>query len=186
MDVYTGPGEAPGDVRAEVQSSTEISVQWNGLSNCRLVNGRIIGYRVMLVTCCTAETRDVELGDGEDWRSRGEMVLTGLTPDTNYSISVAAVNEKGDIGLYSDPVTTMTHQCRGINNHTTPENFVLFHPPVTCSIENNRTHWSLSSTGIVGVVTGLIGVAVGIFGLIVGGVIAKGCRYILSYTLSTW
>ena len=70
-------------MRAEVQSSTEISVQWSGLSNCRLVNGRIIGYRVMLVTCCTVETRDVELGDGEDWRSGGEMVLTGLTPDTN-------------------------------------------------------------------------------------------------------
>ena len=104
-------------MRAEVQSFTEISVQWNGLSNCRLVNGRIIGYRVMLVTCCTAVTRDVELGDGEDWGSDGEMVLTGLTPNTNYSISVAAVNENGDIGLYSDPVRTTTHQCKHNSYH---------------------------------------------------------------------
>ena len=106
-----GAGKAPGDVRAKVQSSTKISVQWNGLSNCRLINGLITGYRVMLVTCCTVETRDVELGDGENWMSGGEMVLTGLTPNTNYSISVAAVNENGDIGLHSDPLTTMTHQC---------------------------------------------------------------------------
>ena len=71
----------------------------------------------MLVTCCTVETRDVELGDGEDWGSGGEMVLTGLTPDTNSSISVAAVNENGDIGLYSDPLTTTTHQCKHSSYH---------------------------------------------------------------------
>ena len=113
-------------MRAEVQSSTEISVQWNGLSDCRLVNGRIIGYRVMLVTCCTAETRDVELGDGEDWRSGGEIVLTGLTPDTNYSISVAAVNENGHVGLYSDPVTTMTHHCKRITFYKVTTNCFPF------------------------------------------------------------
>ena len=112
VDVYTGAGEAPGDVRAEAGSSTLISVQWSGLSNCRLVNGRIIGYRVRLVTCCTAETRVQELGDGEDWSSGGEILLSGLTPFTNYSISVAAVNENGDIGLYSDPVTILSHQCK--------------------------------------------------------------------------
>ncbi|CAI8027570.1 hypothetical protein GBAR_LOCUS15747, partial [Geodia barretti] len=42
----TSAREAPGDVRAEAESSTEISVQWSGLSNCRLVNGRITQYRV--------------------------------------------------------------------------------------------------------------------------------------------
>ena len=82
--------------------------QWSGLSNCRLVNGRIIGYRVMLGTCWTTDTRDHELGD-EEWRSGGEMILTGLTLSTNYTISVAAVNENG---LYSDPITAMTHQCK--------------------------------------------------------------------------
>ena len=105
--VCTGAREAPGDVRAEAESSTEISVQWSGLSNCRLVNGRITQYRVRY----TGSTKDYALGDGEDWRNGGRVTLTGLTPSTNYSISVAAVNENGDVGLYSDPVTTMTHQC---------------------------------------------------------------------------
>ena len=111
--VCTGAREAPGDVRAETESSTEISVQWSGLSNCRLVNGRITQYRVQYETCSTTETRDYTLGDSEDWNSGGRITLTGLTltPSTNYIISVAAVNENGDVGLYSDPVTTMTHQC---------------------------------------------------------------------------
>ena len=108
--VCTGAREAPGDVRAETESSTEISVQWSGLSNCRLVNGRITQYRVQY-TANDTMTRDYTLGDGENWRSGGRVTLTGLTPSTNYSISVAAVNENGDVGVYSDPVTTMTHQC---------------------------------------------------------------------------
>ena len=52
-----------------------------------------------------------ELRDGEDWMSRGEIILTGLTPFTTYSIAVAAVNENGGIGLYSDSVITMTPHC---------------------------------------------------------------------------
>ena len=102
---YTGAGEAPGGVAAEAQSSREINVQWNGLSTCRLVNGRITGYRIVYTANGTI---DVEVGDGEDWRSGGEVTLTGLTPSTEYYISVAAVNENGDIGVYSDPVTTLT------------------------------------------------------------------------------
>ena len=108
--VCTGAGEAPGDVRAEAESSTEISVQWSGLSNCRLVNGPITKYRVQFTTNGRAETVDQVLGDGEDWRSGGRVTLTGLTSLTNYSISVAAVNENGDVGLYSEPLTLLTLQ----------------------------------------------------------------------------
>ena len=109
--VCTGARETPGDVTAEAESSTDISVQWSGLSNCILVNGQITQYRVQYETCSTTETRDYTLGDSKDWNSEGGVTLTGLTPSTNYSILVAAVNENGDVGLYSDPVTTMTHQC---------------------------------------------------------------------------
>ena len=92
----TGAGQAPGDLRAKAQSSTDIFVQWSGLSTCRLVNGHIIGYRVQFTTTFSSETRDLVLGDGMDhrWWSGGELLLTGLTPLTQYSISVAAVNEK--------------------------------------------------------------------------------------------
>ena len=110
---HTGPGEAPGNVRAEAVSSTEISVQWNGLSTCRLVNGLIVSYRVQFIVNDTTNTRDRELRDGEDWGSGGDISLTGLAPSTIYSIEVAAVNENGDVGPYSDPITTVTHPCKG-------------------------------------------------------------------------
>ncbi|CAI8036866.1 hypothetical protein GBAR_LOCUS20654, partial [Geodia barretti] len=106
----TSAGEAPGDVRAEAESPTEISVQWSGLSNCRLVNGPITQYRVQFTANGKAETVDQVLGDGEDWMSGGRVTLTGLTSLTNYSVSVAAVNENGDVGLYSDPLTVLTLQ----------------------------------------------------------------------------
>ena len=38
--------------------------------------------------------------------------LTGLTPFTSYSIQVAAVNEEGNVGLYSEPVTRRTLEGR--------------------------------------------------------------------------
>ena len=98
---------------AEAVSSSEISVQWSGLSNCRLVNGRIVSYRVQFTANGTTESRDWELGDGGDWRNGGEISLTGLNPLTNYSIAVAAVNENGDIGIYSDPVMQQTLEVSG-------------------------------------------------------------------------
>ena len=112
MDTCIGPGEAPDNVRAEAVSSTEISVQWNGLSTCRLVNGLIVSYRVHFTVDDTTDTRERELRNGEDWSSGGDILLTGLSPFTIYSIEVAAVNDNGDIGPHSDPITTMTHPCK--------------------------------------------------------------------------
>ena len=51
------------------------------------------------------ESKD-ELGG---WDDRGiETLLTGLTPYTNYTISVAAVNVKEHVGQYSNPITNQT------------------------------------------------------------------------------
>ena len=104
-----GAGEAPGGVRAEAESSTEISVQWSGLSTCRLVNGNIIKYRVRFRVSGGNETGEMET-EG-DWKEGGRVVLTGLTLLSNYSISVAALNQNGDVGPYSDPVTERTQNC---------------------------------------------------------------------------
>ena len=49
--------------------------------------------------------------EGGDWDVMDAMTsLTGLTPSTSYSIQVAAVNEEGDVGLYSDPITRQTEE----------------------------------------------------------------------------
>ena len=98
---------SPRNVRAMVVSSTVISVQWEGLSSCTQVNGLIVEYRVQY----TAESSGVvqNIDQTGEWNVTGaEASLTGLTPYTNYSIQVAAVNEQGDVGLYSGPITRQT------------------------------------------------------------------------------
>ena len=100
---------------AEVQSSSEISVQWSGLTNCRLVNGIITKYRVLYTAANSGDQElDFTLRDGQNWMSGGRVTLTRLDPSTYYSIAVAAVNENGDVGLPSASVRTRTDQCNSI------------------------------------------------------------------------
>ena len=105
LTVYhsTEAAVAPSNVTANGSSSTVILVEWEGLTQCRLVNGHIVGYRVQYGVQQSGGlvlTKEVT----GNWSSGGETDLTGLTPSTNYSIAVAAVNEEGTVGLYSDPV----------------------------------------------------------------------------------
>ena len=103
----TGAAVSPRNVRETVVSSTVISVQWDGLSPCTQVNGLIVEYRVQY----TAESSGVvqSVDQTGEWNVTGaEASLAGLTPYTNYSIQVAAVNEQGDMGQYSDPITVQT------------------------------------------------------------------------------
>ena len=45
------------------------------------------------------------------WNMDGQQVtLNGLNPFTTYSIQVAAVNEEGDVGVFSEPVTGQTNE----------------------------------------------------------------------------
>ena len=102
----TGSAAAPGNVSATALSSTVISVQWSGLSPCRLVNGLIVKYRVQYRAQSGGMVESKEVAG--NWSSGAETELTGLTPSTYYSIEVAAVNEEGDVGVYSHPVTVRT------------------------------------------------------------------------------
>ena len=98
---------SPINVTAIVVNSTVISVQWDGLTPCRYVNGHIVEYRVQY-TSDSSGVVGSKTKTGR-WDDRGiETLLTGLTPYTNYSISVAAVNVKGHVGLYSNPITNQT------------------------------------------------------------------------------
>ena len=107
--MYPGAAVAPSDVRAVVESSTVIIVKWNGLVPCMKVNGIIVKYRVQY----TAESSGViqSTDHSAEWDVTGAQVsLTGLTPFTNYSIQVAAVNEQDDVGLYSYSVVELTEE----------------------------------------------------------------------------
>ena len=97
---------APGNVTATAVDSTIISVKWEGLTPCRLVNGHIVEYRVQYKAQSGGVMGSKEVSG--NWSSGGETDLTGLTPSTNYSIAVAAVNEQGTVGLYSDTIVIET------------------------------------------------------------------------------
>ena len=113
---YLASDAAPRFVRATVQSSSDIFVQWNRLQPCRDVNGNITHYQVQYQaqpteTNCKDANVDLsirsELVPGVFDRN-GNATLTGLSYFTNYSIRVAAVNEEGDVGVYSEPIFEMT------------------------------------------------------------------------------
>ena len=105
---YTGAAVAPRNVMATFVSSTVISVQWNGLDPCRLVNGLIVKYRVLYTAESSGEVQSTD--ESGDWDDGGQTSLTGLTPFTTYSIQVATVNEQDDVGPYSDPITVQTEE----------------------------------------------------------------------------
>ena len=84
------------NVTAEAVSSRVISVQCDELRACSHVNDLSASFRVQYAA------------DKAIIAKTTEITLTGLTPYTNYSIKVAAVNEMGDVGPYSYPVTIQT------------------------------------------------------------------------------
>ena len=91
---------------ATVQSSTSILVQWDGLSPCTEVNGEIVQYTVRYQPLPSGAVESVQVPGV--WNVGGEVTLSGLTPFTEYSIEVAAVNSQGDVGVFSEPVTEET------------------------------------------------------------------------------
>ena len=109
LHLSLGATVSPSNVRARVVSSTAISVQWNGLISCIEANGLIVKYRVEYRAESGGMVQTIE--QNGEWNVIGaEISLTELTPFTNYSIQVAAVNEQGDVGLYSDPLNRQTQE----------------------------------------------------------------------------
>ena len=95
--------------RTTAQSSSSISVQWNGLSPCRDVNGLIVEFRVQYRALPSGPVQTLSHSvQPEMWNMPVEVSLTGLTPFTNYSIQAAPVNDQSQVGSYSGPVVTQT------------------------------------------------------------------------------
>ena len=104
MCVYSSaPSTPPSSVSATVQSSTSITVQW-GEVPCIHQNGDITGYSVQYRVVGSGNTPQTMAVDGA---AASETNITGLTPSTTYSISVAGVNNQL-IGVYSSAVNELT------------------------------------------------------------------------------
>ena len=94
---------------ATVVNSTVITVQWDGLDPCRHVNGLIVLYRVQYTEVASGVVQSKDMA-GEWDVMNVETSLTGLTPFTDYSIEVAAVNVEDEVGVYSDPLVRRTNE----------------------------------------------------------------------------
>ena len=107
-----GATAAPRNVAAIVINSTAITVQWDHLYRCRDANGNITMYRVQFQgqpreTLCRNIDANVSIEVSRRNNTSGQTTVT-VTPFIDYSIQVAAVNEEGDVGVYSSAVTRTT------------------------------------------------------------------------------
>ena len=100
MSISLAPSAPPTSVSVSEVTSSSITVQW-GPVDCVHRNGDITGYTVRVSTSGEAE-RAVSVDE-----SVSEATSTGLTPVTEYNVSVAAENNVG-AGLYSSSFTIQT------------------------------------------------------------------------------
>ncbi|KAG8455154.1 hypothetical protein GDO86_001382 [Hymenochirus boettgeri] len=111
-DVPSGP---PRKVEVEAVNSTSVKVSWRSpVANKQ--HGQIRGYQVHYVRMENGEPKgqpmlkDVMLADAQweyDDTTEHEMIISGLQPETAYSITVTAYTTKGD-GARSKPKVVST------------------------------------------------------------------------------
>ncbi|XP_029473569.1 receptor-type tyrosine-protein phosphatase F isoform X2 [Rhinatrema bivittatum] len=100
------PSAPPRKVEVEPVNSTSIRVSWKSpISNKQ--HGQIRGYQVTYVTLENSEPRSQPIIKDIMLMEAQEMVIGGLSPDTSYSVTVAAYTTKGD-GARSKPRVVTT------------------------------------------------------------------------------
>ena len=80
--IHTAPSGEPQNITGGAINSTSILIQWNDV-NCFDRNGDITGYRIIILPSITMKT------------SESSFIVTHLTPHSNYTFQVAAVNVNG-------------------------------------------------------------------------------------------
>ena len=97
---FPAPSAPPTSVSVSEVTPFTITVQW-GPVDCIHRNGEITGY-TLEATTSTELDRRVDVAS-----SAREATVSGLTPFTEYTVSVAAVNSAGT-GVYSSRITIRT------------------------------------------------------------------------------
>uniref|UniRef100_A0A8C7N4I9 Receptor-type tyrosine-protein phosphatase F n=1 Tax=Oncorhynchus kisutch TaxID=8019 RepID=A0A8C7N4I9_ONCKI len=111
------PGAPPRKVEADVLNSTALRVTWKPPLQVKQ-HGQIRGYQVVYSRLENGEPRgqpsimDVSLPEEQVLShchsARSEAVITGLLPETTYSVTVAAYTTKGDGARSKAKVVTTT------------------------------------------------------------------------------
>lgn len=136
------PSAPPRKVEVDSLNSTSVRVTWKSPLPTKQ-NGQIRGYQVTYVRLEGGEPRgnpvikDVMLAEAQ-WRPEEsadyEALITGLSPETTYSITVAAYTTKGDGARSKPKVVTTTGALPGkpsigISTTTQSTALVQWHPP---------------------------------------------------------
>ncbi|XP_068095570.1 receptor-type tyrosine-protein phosphatase F isoform X8 [Hyperolius riggenbachi] len=136
------PSAPPRKVEVDSVNSTSVRVTWKSPLPTKQ-NGQIRGYQVTYVRLEGGEPRgnpiikDVMLAEAQ-WRpeesAEYEALITGLSPETTYSITVAAYTTKGDGARSKPKVVTTTGAVPGrpsmvINPTAQNTALIQWHPP---------------------------------------------------------
>ncbi|XP_062830266.1 receptor-type tyrosine-protein phosphatase delta isoform X25 [Anolis carolinensis] len=137
------PSGPPRKVEVEAVNSTSVKVSWRSpVPNKQ--HGQIRGYQVHYVKMENGEPRgqpmlkDIMLADAQweyDDTTEHEMVISGLQPETTYSLTVTAYTTKGD-GARSKPRLVSTTGAvpgkpRLVISHTQMSTALIqWHPPI--------------------------------------------------------
>ena len=106
--LLSAPSGPPQNVRATSNTSTTITVEWDGVE-CLQRNTEITGFTVHYDPPSSDGTDEATAsGSG---REGGGVTLTGLTHFTSYSIEVASDSDLGR-GPFSDAITVETAEGR--------------------------------------------------------------------------
>ena len=95
-------------MRVSVFNSTAIFVEWGRIEICRTANGRIVKYTVQYRVEPDGLVESVDRPG--NWSGGENVSISGLTPFTVYSVQVAAVNENGLVGVFSNPKIVQTEE----------------------------------------------------------------------------
>ena len=103
--LFPAPTSGPEMLRAVEITSTIITIAWDAV-NCTERNSNITGYVVRYTTPSTSGNDSVMVAGTGD--AGGMVTIDGLTPSTQFSIQVAAVNSDCSVGLATASLSVNT------------------------------------------------------------------------------
>jgi len=98
---FSAPTAAPQSVTASATGPKTISIDWNS-ADCIERNSQITGYTLQYNSTDGTETNTSFPANFTTY------TVTGLTPSTNYSVKMAAINSNGEIGPFAFPIHVKT------------------------------------------------------------------------------
>ena len=99
----TAPSAPPNNLTEVTKTSSSVTISW-GEVPCQDQNSVIVEYRVLYGAVTSGVGGTVANTSGRT------LTVNGLSPYTNYSIEVSAVNSDGAMGPYSSPLFVVTDQ----------------------------------------------------------------------------